>query len=172
MNTRTNRQVLRDLDENQLVALYADADDALREAILAECDRRDRVSRQPETDDWALWAHAQYLLASEACAGTGLVTRDGPAGLDGIGMWRGPVHIVLPYATPELKDFWLAHPRLTPTQYRAERAREARLERESAKVTSCILCGHPFKGPQLRQTCRVRSACGKRQSIDQEGPGE
>lgn len=166
MNTLTISPAdLRSLDDDDLAILYREVDEYLCDAILTELDRRDRTPARPPRDSgWAEWAHGQYLLASKHCGGAGLFTSAAPGRLDSIAGWRGPITWVLPYATTELKEFWLDHPRLTPTQFTCEMSRAARLEREAAKVGCCILCGYRFRAEQLRQTCRVQPACERRQA--------
>ena len=131
---------LRALTDTGLFAVYsADPDDEqAREAALREAARRDRLEaaareREQVRAEWHHLAYADYLAAEAECRGE-LVNRAGVAAgvRDGFALWSGPRWLAEKYATEELLEFWLTHPRMTVTEYAARRAAEMRAARQEA----------------------------------------
>jgi hypothetical protein len=91
-----------------------EADAAARQRHEARCARRD----EPVTTDWRTAAYAQYLAAERACCGN-LAVRDAPFA-DAFTLWSRTEAFAQKWATEELKQWWLAHPRVTVTAYRAQ----------------------------------------------------
>jgi hypothetical protein len=136
-------EALRDLEDDELAALYATAeDDATIAAILVEGERRDRKARRTEVDkarwaavheEWMLSAHAQYLAAEAECRGN-LVRREYlPEIRDGFELWSGSHRWAYQRATDELREFWDANPRVTVTEYREMQRAADREAREYAR---------------------------------------
>lgn len=126
---------LADLTDADLADMYGTADDDLRDALVAECDRRDRdeaasrraaAARQRRRDDpvaaeWHGLAYSQYLAAERELKGN-LVRRGAPE-TDGFQLWTGPEHVARRHATEELINWWDANGgRLTVTHYRSQLA--------------------------------------------------
>lgn len=132
---------LRALTLDELADAFAAADDEQRQAITAECARRDRADRarrarraDPVTAEWRDAAHAQMLAAESACNGVLLNRRGQVAGIDPWSLWSGPEVRATAYASRELAEFWQSSPRLTVSDYRrqveaAEREQEDERER-------------------------------------------
>ena len=128
---------LRAIGLDDLAAMIADADDDLRSAILAECERRDRADRRrrvrqqdPIAAEWALAAHAQYLQAVAATNGYLLNSRGRAAGIDEWSLWSGPERRALAFASHELREFWESNSRLTVTEYKRQLADARRVEQD------------------------------------------
>ena len=78
---------------------------------------------------------------------------------DGFALWAGPRRVADRYATDELRDFWLERPRVTVTQYAAQRAACMRVARTDA-VRAWLLPG---------QAADILLGQGKAQSSSSEG---
>lgn len=120
---------LRSLTLDELAGMFGAADDELREAISAECDRRDKADRDrrrrranPETEAWREMAHAQYLAAESETAGNLLNARGRAAGIDAWSLWQGPMWQAERHASWELLRYWEQHPRITISEYRRQAA--------------------------------------------------
>jgi hypothetical protein len=126
---------IRGLADVELAALYASADDAGCEAIVAELGRRDRLAaarrkREAARDEWQDGAYAQYLAAERETSGN-LVNRRGvAAGVTDWSLWSGTEARARAYATEELRNFWDAHPRVTVTGYRQQASDGRRIQRD------------------------------------------
>jgi hypothetical protein len=130
---RIARDSLRTLTDEQLFRLYHDG----HAEALTEAKRRDQVARfirerAAERDavraEWYDAAFAQYLAAEAACNGY-LVADGAPVG-DAFELWAGPERTAWKRASEELRNFWLAHPRITVTQYAAQVTAGHRAQRE------------------------------------------
>lgn len=115
------------LTDDELAALYQVGGDTTKAAVLAACEDRDaraeqaraaRERRAAKVADWESGAYAQYLAAEAATNGY-LLSREGTAaGIDPWpALWRGAEGTAMRYASEELREFWLAHPRVTVTGY-------------------------------------------------------
>lgn len=131
---------LKALTGDQLEALYRSAeDDALVVLVIREAGRREqcareRAARHAVNEEWFLWAHAQFLAAEAECRGELLNRTGNAAGIDPWSLWSGPAGRVEKYASEELRDFWMANPRMTVMQYAAQVREAQRLEREAAEA--------------------------------------
>lgn len=155
---------LRRLDDDQLGRRLAEVDWSNTAEVLAlakESDRRDRASssakrrriaKQDAHDSWHEIAHAQMseAEASEFTAGN-LFSKRGARlasqrGVTEIDLWRMSRTRANAYASDELKEWWDrhdgGHPRTTPRDVRADRARNARYERDQADEHA----GNPYPG--------------------------
>jgi hypothetical protein len=134
-STTTAREDLRQHTDAGLQRMYASADETTCRAILAECARRDRADKAARTreairGEWYDAMFAQYLAAEAECRGN-LLSKEGLAsGLaDPSSLWSGPRDQAMRYASEELRDFWLANPRMTITEYERQRAAATRIAR-------------------------------------------
>src|ERR1022692_4706185 len=128
---------LRALTLDQLAASFATADDALIEALGAECKRRDRLDRgkrarqaDPVTAEWRDSAHAQFVAAEAATRGFMLNRRGRAAAIEPWSLWSGPATRAMAYASYELAEFWSANARLTVSEYRRQIAAGHRIEED------------------------------------------
>lgn len=152
--TTAERPALRAMSDEQLAALYA-SDEAAARAVLAECGRRDRIARLQEAQrriyaEWYDAARAQYAAADIQCRGElvnnapGWPTAKGDQpGRDDFALWTLPEREAMRFATEELKDFWLANPRLSFRQWQRNRAageREAPCEPVSDEDLAAWAC--------------------------------
>lgn len=119
----------------ELCEVFADGE--LGELAATELERREQARRdrgQARRDavraEWHELAYSDYLAAEAECRGE-LVNRAGVAAgvRDGFALWSGPRAIAERYATDELLEWWLTHPRVTVGEYSAQRARAARIAR-------------------------------------------
>ena len=140
MTTATLPASLRDMTEDALLAVYRDGSDTDRDAVMAECRRRDRADRarkvrQAVAAEWRDAAYAQYLAADAECRGN-LLSREGvAAGITAeMVLWTGPERWARRMASEELNAYWDAHPRLTVTEYRRQLADAARVARDDADL--------------------------------------
>ncbi len=141
MNT-TTAQSLRGLTDDALAERYtvAQADEDIA-AVLAEMERRDRKAARTAVDkarwaavyeDWAMFAHAQYLTAEEECRGN-LVAREYAAEItSGWQLWTGSHRWAMERASEELRDFWNANARITVSEFREMRRAANREARDAA----------------------------------------
>jgi hypothetical protein len=112
------------LTDDELAAMFRGADDDQAAAVLAEAQRRDDTSKrrqarrqEPAACAWEEAARAQYAQAERDCAGN-LIARDAPPWLtDEFSLWRYGNDR---YATEELRNWFLDHPRLTLTRYQQQ----------------------------------------------------
>ena len=128
----------RNHSDEDLAALYADADEDTAAAIVAEMGRRDAKDAAHERDagrwavyvaEWTEYAHAEYLAAVAATNGYLLSAEGEASGVDEQSLWSGPERLAFRYASEELREFWAARPRMTVSQYH----RAKRLERRDAR---------------------------------------
>src|ERR1700677_554784 len=129
---------LRSLSDDELAERFAVAGEAETAAILAECNRRDRLQRQRDRraavrDEWAIVQHAQYLAADALCRGSLLSKAGRAAGVSESSLWTGRRDVAMKYASEELRDFWAVNPRMTVTEYAAQLAEAARIARDEAR---------------------------------------
>ena len=134
---------LKALTDSELAERYtaAEADEEIT-AVLTELERRERKARRTEIDkarwaavyeDWAMFAHAQYLAAEEECRGN-LVAREHAAEItDGWQLWTGAERWAMERASEELRDFWAVNPRITVSQFQKMQRAANREERENAR---------------------------------------
>jgi DNA-binding transcriptional ArsR family regulator len=126
---------LRALTDDELRTAF-DTGEITLEALTDECDRRDRAGRSRQArrageGEWREGAHAQFL-AAEAETNGYLLSRAGQAaGIDPWSLWSGPEATALKYASEELREFWLANPRMTAAEYDRQRRDGARAERDA-----------------------------------------
>jgi hypothetical protein len=140
-------------------------------ALQAELDRRDRSerARAASRKRWGGWhdaAYAQYLAAEQACHGYLIGPAGKRAGIgDPIRLWYGSAERALRLASEELREFWLASPRVSPAQWAAqERAsREAEREAERAPVipstadlAADMAAGAPRQAPAIAPGAAAR----------------
>lgn len=136
----TTAHSLKALSDDELAARYAAAGtDEDIAVILAELERRDRKARRTATDkarwaavyeEWAMFAHAQYLAAEEECRGN-LVAREYAAEIaSGWDLWTGSHRWATERATEELRDFWAVNTRITISEFREMQRASAREERD------------------------------------------
>jgi hypothetical protein len=133
---------LTSLTDDEIAAMFGTAGEADQFAIVAEMERRDaadakakahgRYRTTGDAADWYEAAHAQYLAADAACAGT-LLSADGIAETsEAMTLWTGSEKWARRLASEELKNFWDDnHGRLTPAKYREQAAASRREEREA-----------------------------------------
>ena len=133
---------LRDVTDEDLLALFAAADDLTRAAVQREADRRDREDRLAKTRAKLAEIHAegydaayaQYLKASEWTRGNLLSDLGKTKVTDEMSLWTGSEATALRYASEELRDFWLfIEPRISPGRYARQRGTQARIDREQAR---------------------------------------
>ncbi|MHB1433608.1 MAG: hypothetical protein ACYCVZ_16040, partial [Streptosporangiaceae bacterium] len=80
---------------------------------------RQRRRADPIAREWIDASYQQYLNAERECNGV-LLNALGRARLaDAWQLWTGPAWLAERYASEELREWWLTHPRLTVTEYRA-----------------------------------------------------
>lgn len=125
----------RNHSDEDLAALYAEADETAAAEIRAELARRDRkdAAHERDTARWSVYvaehteyAHAQYLAAVAATNGYLLSAEGKAAGVDEQALWSGPERLALRYASEELLEFWGTHPRMTVSQYHRAKRNERR----------------------------------------------
>ncbi len=103
------------------------AEAAARQRHAARCARRD----DPVTTDWQAAAYAQYLAAERDLRGN-LAVRDAPFA-DAFTLWSGTEVFAMKYATEELRNWWIDHPRVTVTAYRNQ-VRDQRQEHRNDEL--------------------------------------
>lgn len=143
--TVAGQAALRALTDDELLAAYSTSGETGQAAVLAEAARRDRAdaarkARQAAESAWMDAAFAEYLAAEQATKGR-MLSREGMARgpSDPFGLWRLPERQALRFASEELREHWLDHPRLSLAGYRRQLAaakRAERDERELAAVTA------------------------------------
>jgi hypothetical protein len=117
------------MPDGELLSMYANGTDTDRSAILRECRRQDNRRRGRERwravdAEWRDGAYSQYLAAESATNGYLLSRAGDAAGIDPWpALWTGPESRAMKYASEELRNFWLASPRTTVSQYAAMAAR-------------------------------------------------
>lgn len=131
----------RDMSDEDLAALYAEADEATRAAVVAEMTRRDAKDAAHARDaarwavyvaEWTEYAHAEYLAAVAATNGYLLSAEGKAAGIDEQSLWTGSARQAERYASEELLEYWARRPRMTVSQYhRAKRAERRDSRREA-----------------------------------------
>ena len=140
-----NTETLKSFSEDELAAAYAaaEADEDIA-AVIAELERRDRKAARTAVDkarwaavyeDWAMFAHAQYLTAEEACRGN-LVRREYLSEIaSGWQLWSNSNRWARERATDELREFWDANTRMTVSEFREQQraANREEAERMNAK---------------------------------------
>jgi hypothetical protein len=131
----------RNHGDEELAALYADADETAAGEIRAELARRDIKDAKHERDaarwavyvaEWTEYAHAEYLAAVAATNGYLLSGEGKAAGIDEQALWSGPERLALRYASEELREFWAARPRMTVSEYHRAKRNERRDARRNA----------------------------------------
>ena len=134
---------LRGLTDDELAAAYGNADDTLRAELAGEGDRRDRAGKDSVrskarwasvSGQWFDGARANYLAAETYCRGYMLSREGQAAGVTEWSLWSGPAKRAERYASEELLNFWLEHPRMTVTEYGAELSRDRKPEDYPAEV--------------------------------------
>jgi hypothetical protein len=83
---------------------------------------------------WFDGARANYLAAETYCRGYMLSREGQAAGVTEWSLWSGPAKRAERYASEELLNFWLEHPRMTVTEYGAELSRDRKPEDYPAEV--------------------------------------
>lgn len=131
----------RNHSDEDIAALYADADEDTAAELRSEMARRDAKDATHARDAarwaavtqaWMDWQHAQYLAADAECRGN-LLSREGAAaGISEFSLWTGSAEDAARYASEELREFWLSHPRLSVSQFRAQARRGRKAAREAA----------------------------------------
>lgn len=86
---------------------------ALKHALQVRAEVREEYGRLIE---------AQCNEAEDACRGVLLNEKGRAAGVDPLSLFMGRQTVALYYASEELKDWWNEHPRVTFTQYEAQRS--------------------------------------------------
>jgi len=135
-----NTETLKSLSEDELAGAYtaAEADEDIA-AVLAELERRERKAARTAIDkarwaavyeDWATFAHAQYLAAEEECRGNLVAPAYEGEIASGWQLWSGSHRWAMERASEELRDFWAANTRVTVSEFRAMRRASKRDERE------------------------------------------
>lgn len=131
----------RNHSDEELAALYADADETAAAGIVAEMKRRDAQDTAHQRDaarwavyvaEWTEYAHAEYLAAVAATNGYLLSAEGIAAGADEQNLWSGPERLALRHASEELREFWAARPRMTVSQYHRAKRNERRDSRREA----------------------------------------
>lgn len=131
-----DRKYLRSLSGGELetelrqYSSYADRREHGLLQIVAELDRRDesekkaaaramraRERRQARTQEYRDEVYRQWLLAENATSGNLLNKAGRAAGIDERTLFSGPESRVRAYASRELQDFFLTHPRPTRAAY-------------------------------------------------------
>jgi hypothetical protein len=117
------------LTDDELAERYAATDDTdTIVAIVAEMDRRERKAKQHAKDaarwsavydEWVMGAHAQFLAAEAVCCGNLVDKHHLSEVSDPFTLWTGSEAWAMRVCTEELRDFWMAHPRVTVSQFRA-----------------------------------------------------
>lgn len=137
-----SRSGLRSLSWDELAGLLEPgADEATSAAVQAEARRRERLERAQAARDaeqaaWQEAAHAQYLAADAVCRGV-LLSRQGKrAGVSEWSLWSGPETRAMRYASEELREFWLANPRVTVGKYRQQASSGRAAQREDVDASA------------------------------------
>jgi len=129
MTTTLDRPDLAGLTARQLAeALAAEPYDA---DVLTEVRRRDALQHQRRVtarrESQAPWydaAYQQYLTAERELSGVLLSHRGVAKGRDPWPwLWTGPLHMVQPYMSWELAEWWESHPRVTVTEHQRQERR-------------------------------------------------
>ena len=138
---------LRDVELEELNALYWGPDPVAAAAAKREAERRDTEDRLARTrakgaDVYAEGeqaAYAQYRQAEEFCRGrmlskAGMAAFDRGEFADEFALWRMPAAKAELFSSEELRDFWLfVAPRITPAAYVRQRAAARRGEYQQAR---------------------------------------
>ena len=130
---------LTGLTDDELAAMYPGADDDTQAAILALCERRDRIAdsrvkaqakRRALYDEWREAAWSDYSAAEAATRGY-LLSEQGKRETDEpFTLWSGSERRAMRLGSEEVRNWWLDHPRLTFTAYLRQRAQAARIQRD------------------------------------------
>ncbi len=126
-------QAMEDLAVEQLLLQRAGRRRPL-EVLAAEVDRRDaadkrrrqqqerqakaRARRRADREEFDLWIHSQWLCAEADCRGVLLNKAGVDGGIDPVSLFSGPEARAMKYASEELRNWWLGHPRLTLTRFK------------------------------------------------------
>lgn len=149
------RPPLAALTDEQFAAAWnaADLDDPETFAeYMAEMTRRDRAEREQQRQarrdraeqalkaEWYDAMHAQRMQAENYCRGwllspeakrlNAIAEQDGKVAVSEWQLWTGPAWMVEKYGSEELKAFFQLRPRLTFAEFRRQRARAGRIQRE------------------------------------------
>jgi hypothetical protein len=156
VTTLTAGRDIRGLSDGEMADLYADADDADRDAIVTELGRRDRLkaARQARRDDpaeqeWRLAMEAQLARAEAACNGE--LVRRGSWVEDPRELWAGSGVFARAHCSEELWLWWQqpGEARVTVTAYRqqvSDGRRIQRDERDAAAMQDTRRGGKPVIG--------------------------
>jgi len=142
----TSQADLRDMTLEQLDTLYyGTSDPEMQAALRQEADRRDRQERRDRAGrqlqaEWYDAMHAQRMQAEAYCQGwllnpearrlNAIAEETGKVAVSEWQMWTGPDWLVRKYASEELLAFFDGHPRLTFAEYKRQRSRAGRIQRE------------------------------------------
>ena len=139
---------LRNLSDDELAALFSEVEDI--DALVAECDRRDRADRKARRErdrraairsEWEMYQHADYLMADAICRGNLLSKAGIAAGVSEYSLWTGREAVARKYASEELNEHWDANPRMTATSgLIGEACRSLRSSRSTSVVAAGERC--------------------------------
>jgi hypothetical protein len=131
--------------------------------LTEEAERRDAVDRQAREPgpgsrpalraEWERMAHAQWLDAERQCAGELLNDRGRREGIDPFTLWSGPLHRAEIYASEELRNYWLACPRIDVGTYLRQAAGEQRAWQDRHDRALCA--EHQRKGAAMSGTGEI-----------------
>lgn len=127
---------LRALTDAQLAGAFGRGEITMAE-LERECDRRERAERTRAAQarryaEWRDYHHAEFVAAEDYCRGNMLSAAGKRAGTDPARLWCGAEDKAYMYASEELREWWLAHPRLTPGEWDRQRRASERAELEAA----------------------------------------
>jgi hypothetical protein len=119
--------------DDELERFYgASTDDGWHAVLEAEIERRAEAPparqdpRAGTRAEWERMAHAQLLDAERVTRGELLNARGVREHVDPWTLWSGPAHRVGLYASEELRNYWLASPRIDISTYQRQAAGEHR----------------------------------------------
>ena len=149
---RLDRKYLRSLDDAEVekelrqYQRYSDTHERGFLQVLAEAQRREdapakatarkeraRDRRQRGNQEYSDLTYREWMLAENRIQGGVLLNRAGiRAGISDRSLFSGSQARADRYASDELKEYWLTHPRMTRREWDAANRAERRDEREAA----------------------------------------
>lgn len=141
LRSLTDEQAYRELEQYQR---YSDSHEEGFLQVLAELNRREesheraqarharaRDKRQRANEEYRDEVYRQWLTAESATNGYMLNKEGQRRGIDERSLFTGPQSRVNKYASDELKEWFLTHPRMTRAEYDQQRRREQHEERRA-----------------------------------------
>lgn len=170
--SKTVSPAVRDMSDDELLALYA----TRPRAALAECQRRDaaayaKMHRDAIRAEWAEGAFALYLQAEAETRGNMLSRKGEAAGIDPWSLFSGPERRVACYASEELRNFFLDHPRVTLAEYTRQRAASLQAQQDEYEAdsdTAEVECDNVTE-ERNDDDGRVEGPSAERAAVDRRG---